>query len=100
MASLGVRLRWVRDILGMTQEEMARAVGIDQTAWSLYELGKRWPDIAMAMRIAAKLKVSAAYLLEGSLEGVERDLAIQLAAHHPELVPPKRKENHKDRLQA
>ena len=100
MADMGQRLRWVRDILGKSQAQMAEAVGIDQTAWSLYERGLRWPDVAQAARIVAKLKVSHSYLLEGSLEGVERELAIRLAAYHPELVLPRHTEPHMDRLRA
>jgi len=100
MAQMGQRLRWVREILGKSQEQMAQAVGIDQTAWSHYELGKRWPDIAQAARIVAKLKISLSFLLDGSLEGVERELAIQLAAYHPELVLPRRKEPRMDSIQA
>lgn len=100
MVAMGQRLRWVRDILGKSQAQMADAVGIDQTAWSLYERGQRWPDVTQAARIVAKLKVSLSYLLEGSLEGVERELAIRLAAHHPELVLPKHRVPHMDSLQA
>jgi transcriptional regulator with XRE-family HTH domain len=100
MVEMGQRIRWVRDIYGKSQAQMAEEVGIDQTAWSLYERGQRWPDIAQAARIVAKLKVSHAYLLDGSLEGVERDLAIRLAAYHPQLVLPRRTDLHRDRLQA
>lgn len=100
MRNIGRRLRWVREVLGMTQEQIATAVGIDQTAWSAYEVGKRWPDLGTASRLIAKLKVSHAYLMDGSLEGVERNLAIQLAAYHPELVLPTNKALHTDRLQA
>jgi transcriptional regulator with XRE-family HTH domain len=100
MAEMGQRLRWVRDIYGKSQAKMAAEVGIDQTAWSLYERGQRWPDIAQAARIVAKLKISLAYLLDGSLEGVERELAILLAADHPQLVLPRRKEIHMDRVRA
>jgi transcriptional regulator with XRE-family HTH domain len=90
----------VREALDMTQLQMATAVGIDQSAWSHYELGRRWPDIGTAMRLVAKLKISLPFLLEGSLEGVERELAIRLAAYHPELVLPRRTEPHMDKLQA
>ena len=44
MAQMGRRLRWVREALGVNQTDMARMVGVTQTAWSLYERGKRWPD--------------------------------------------------------
>jgi transcriptional regulator with XRE-family HTH domain len=100
MRTIGLRLRWVRDALGMTQEQIASAVGIAQDAWSLYELGKRWPDLGTASRMIAKLKITHAYLVEGSLDGVERQLAIRLAAYHPELALPTRTDHHMDRLRA
>jgi transcriptional regulator with XRE-family HTH domain len=100
MAGVGERLRWVREALELTQAQIAVAVGIDQSAWSHYELGRRWPDIGTAMRLVAKLKISLPYLLDGSLEGVERQLAIRLAAYHPELVLPTRRDQHMDRLLA
>jgi len=88
MAAAGQRLRWVREVLGMSQAQIAEAVGITQSAWSLYELGKRWPDQFEAPRLASKLKISLDYMLNGSLDEVERELAIRLAARHPELVFP------------
>jgi transcriptional regulator with XRE-family HTH domain len=100
IATMGRRLRWVREAYDMTQGQMARAVGLDQTTWSYYESGKRWPDQFAAVRLVARLKISVAYLLEGSLDGVERELAIRLAASHPELVPPRGKEPHTDRARA
>jgi len=86
-----MRLRWVREALGKSQEDMAGIIGVHQTAWSLYERGERWPDQFEVPRLVAKLQISLAYLRDGSLEGVERDLAIRLAANHPELVAPIRK---------
>jgi len=93
----GERLRWVREARDESQEEIAEFVGLHQTSWSLYERGERWPDEFAAMRLIAKLKISRAYLLEGSLEGVERGLAIQLAARHPELAVPTDKATHTDK---
>ena len=86
MAQMGRRLRWVREALGVNQTEMARMVGVTQTAWSLYERGLRWPDQFAAVRLMAKLKVTREYLLEGDISGIDRDLAIQLVAQHPELA--------------
>jgi hypothetical protein len=48
----------------------------------------------------AKLKITHAYLIEGSLDGVERELAIRLAAYHPELVLPTDTDHRMDRLRA
>ena len=86
MKDMGLRLRWVREALDMSQTEIAEVVGVHQSAWSLYELGKRIPDQFQIPRIAGKLKISVPYLLGEGLSGVERELAIRLAARHPELV--------------
>lgn len=86
MAHLGTRLRWVREALEANQQTMAEAIGVTQTAWSLYERGLRWPDEFSIPRLLGKLKISREYLLENTLEGVEPGLAIRLAAMHPELV--------------
>ena len=88
MKEMGERLKWVREALGRSQEEMAEAIGLHQTSWSLYERGQRWPDQFEVIRLIAKLQITREYLLEGDLQGVERELAIRLAAQHPELVPP------------
>lgn len=92
MKEIGRRFRWLREVMGLSQPELVESLGgIHQTTWSYYERGKRLPDQFAMVRLAAKLKVSVAYFLEGSLEGVDRDLAIRLAAQHPELAPPTRK---------
>lgn len=88
MAHMGKRLRWVREAMGKSQDEIATALGIHQTTWSLYERGLRWPDQFEVPRLLAKLRISREYLLEDTLQGVDPDLAIPLAARHPELVYP------------
>jgi transcriptional regulator with XRE-family HTH domain len=91
MLRMGTRLRWVREAMEKSQEQMAEIVGVHQTAWSKYESGERWPDQFKIPTIIAKLKITRAYLLEDCLRGVDQDLAIQLVADHPELAGPKRK---------
>lgn len=88
MKAVGERLRWVREAERLSQQELAARIGVHQTTWSLYERGLRFPDQFEVQRLAAKLKISTQYLLQGSLEGVERRLAILLAARHPELAEP------------
>lgn len=88
MKQIGQRLRWVREALGLTQEAMAEHVGVHQTAWSMYERGRRMPDPFAMVRLCGKLRISREYLLEGTLDEVEPKLAIRIAARHPELVPP------------
>lgn len=89
---MGERLKWVRLALGKSQDEMATQVGVHQTAWSYYERGERWPDQFEVVRLVAKLQITVGYLRGEGLEGVEPQLAIRLAARHPELVPPNDKE--------
>jgi transcriptional regulator with XRE-family HTH domain len=86
MVVIGTRLRWVREAMDISQEKIALAVGVDQTTWSLYEKGKRTPDQFRIPQLIGKLGITVPYLLGGGLDGVERDLAIQLAARHPELA--------------
>ena len=86
MREIGERLAWVRDIMGLSQNAMANIVGVTQTAWGKYELGQRTPDQFEIPRIAAKLKISVPYILRGCLDDVEREMAIRLAARHPQLV--------------
>jgi transcriptional regulator with XRE-family HTH domain len=97
MELMGRRLRWVREAYGKKQQEMAEIVGIHQTSWSLYERGKRWPDQFEAVRLIAKLKITREYLLDGRLLGIEPELAIRIAARHPELVLPTCKADRTDR---
>jgi transcriptional regulator with XRE-family HTH domain len=86
MREMGIRLRWVREALEFTQTEMAERVGVHQTSWSKWENGTRWPDMYEMPRLAHRLQITTNYLRNGSLQGVERELAIRLAALHPELV--------------
>lgn len=86
MAEIGQRFKWVREALGLSQAEIAEIVGLDQTAWSQYERGGRFPDYFRLPDLCKKLQISMDYLLEGDLDGVERRLAIALASQHPELA--------------
>jgi len=83
MALMGQRLLWVREALGLNQTDMARLVGLTQTAWSSYELGKRWPDQFELPKIIAKLKITRDYLMEGDLSGIDRALAAKIADSTP-----------------
>ena len=86
MKRIGERLRWVREVHGKSQAEMGALFGISGNAWGKIELGKRLPDRFRLPEIVARLAISMEYLKDGSLDGVERSLAIHLAAAHPELA--------------
>jgi transcriptional regulator with XRE-family HTH domain len=86
MKVVGRRLRWAREALELTQEQIAGMVGLDHSTWCYYEQGKRFPDPIKLPAICARLNVDNNYLMNGSLDGVERNLAILLAARHPILA--------------
>lgn len=58
MNSLGKTVRTLREQKGMTQNELAHAVGIKQAMISHIEVGERHPSFQVALRIAAALNVS------------------------------------------
>jgi transcriptional regulator with XRE-family HTH domain len=71
------RLRTLRGEL--KQAEFARKVGIAQNTYSRYESGERVPDIEVLARLAARLGVSADWLL-----GLDSEDAISTTAALPD----------------
>ena len=59
----GSRMRFVREMRGLTQTEISAATNIDQAAICHYEAGRRCPSIENLRAIAKSLMVSADYLL-------------------------------------
>lgn len=85
---VGKRLRWVREAAGHTQEQAARLVGVEQSAWSKWEMGSRMADPYRMLTFCARYKVSMGYVYQASLVEVHPDLARLLLEAHPELQPP------------
>lgn len=63
MSSFGERLKKLRKQRGLTQKQLAVAVGIGQTAIANYEQGNRRPDSQGLLAIAEALEVSVDVLL-------------------------------------
>jgi transcriptional regulator with XRE-family HTH domain len=59
------RLRQGREAAGLTQEQLGERAGVDGTAVSHYEAGRRRPDPASVTRLAAALELEVADLLAG-----------------------------------
>ena len=53
-----VKLRELREQKGVTQKEVATAVGCTSTVYSRYERGEREPDISTLCSLADYFKVS------------------------------------------
>jgi len=56
-------LKLVRENKEITQKAVAEAIGVAKSTYSLYESGKREPDIDKIKKISIFLKTSADYLL-------------------------------------
>lgn len=52
----------------LTQEQLAEVLGITRGSLSMYEIGKREPDLQLVVRIAQHFQVSTDFLL-----GVSKD---------------------------
>ena len=58
----GVRLRQIREKMGLSQEEFGSIFGITKQAISRYERSERSPKLTVAVEFANKLNVSLSYL--------------------------------------
>lgn len=84
MKALGERIKYRREMLGLTQRELAAKVGLTHGAIALYELGKREPDLQTLQRIAAALNTTMSYLL-GETDDPEPIRVREEAAHDSRL---------------
>ena len=64
----GTRCRNARMAAGLTQAQVARAVGISIPTYKKYEQGVSLPNVETTVRIAQVLKVSIRYLTGGFYE--------------------------------
>jgi transcriptional regulator with XRE-family HTH domain len=58
-----LRLREIREQLGLSQQDVARHAGCTRGAISHWECGRQWPPMPMIPRLAAALGVPEAILL-------------------------------------
>lgn len=52
---MSAQLRKARRRMGLTQDDVAREVGIARATYASYETGRRMPDVRTALRIARLL---------------------------------------------
>lgn len=53
-----LRIKELRQKAGLTQQELAEAVGVNRPALAMWEIGKSWPSAQILPEIAAALKCS------------------------------------------
>jgi DNA-binding XRE family transcriptional regulator len=84
---IGHRIKWAREIVEPNRAAFARLLGVHRTTLQKIEDGERAPSVFDVLNIAHRLRVSTDYILIGTLEGVDGQLAALLALRHPELRP-------------
>ena len=57
-ANLGQKIRFYRQIAGMTQKELGSACGVNESTIRNYELGNRFPSSEQLEKIANSLKIN------------------------------------------
>src|SRR5689334_17065802 len=86
-AAVGTRMRWVREALDIGQAEAARLMGIHSTTLAKIEVGTRAASVFNLIEFSVRFRVGGDFLLRGVLnEGTDKDLALKLAAMHPEVI--------------
>jgi transcriptional regulator with XRE-family HTH domain len=63
--TFGENLREARRAAGLSQEELAKRAGIDRPTISVYEHGKREPNMSTLVKLARALGVPAEALVRG-----------------------------------
>ena len=91
-AIVGRRIEWARELVEPNRSAAARLIGVDPSTLAKIEAGERAPSIFNILAFANHFRVSADYLLRGSLTGpgMDTEMALRLAAAHPELVPARK----------
>lgn len=64
-ARFGANLRWARERAGISQETLANDAHVDRAAISVFERGKRNPNLRTLLRLARALELPPGVLLRG-----------------------------------
>lgn len=62
---MGKRIAQLRRRRGLSQANLAKALGISTSAIAMYEQGRREPSVSIIIALAATLDVTIDYLLTG-----------------------------------
>jgi transcriptional regulator with XRE-family HTH domain len=64
-ARFGANLRWARKRVGLSQEALANEASVDRAAVSVFERGRRDPNLRTVLRLARALELAPGVLLRG-----------------------------------
>jgi len=82
--SIGKTIKETRDQKAITQDELAKRVGVTAATISLYESGDRKPELEKLKAIAKALETSEVFLMGAELDPTNIDLALR----SEKLTPP------------
>lgn len=88
--TIGQNIRAARERKKLSQEELARRIGKDQTAISEYENGKRKLTVTDLPAFAAALDVTIGYFFHGEMEANELEQAL---LHEFNRIPDQHKQD-------
>ena len=91
--AMGRRLKLVRELRAIRQEDLAEAVGYSTTALSAWESGRNRIDVVALGRLVDVLGVTADYIILGREGGISFELVMELRqrdAQHAMNDEPKR----------
>lgn len=74
MVEFGKRLRALRKEKKLTQKQLGKMIGVQDSVISFYELGDRMPSPEIIVRLATVLHVSADYLM-----GIDKHNTVDLS---------------------
>lgn len=79
------KLREARKAAGLTQKEVATAIGVTESAYCGYETGKRQPDVAKIKQIADVLGTTGNFLLDTVSDADDLAEYISILRDRPDL---------------
>lgn len=94
MLATGARIKAIRTLADVSQEDVCRLFKLDQSAWSKWETGKRLADLATMIRFVVRFRASLDFIYRGVLTGCHPDLARLMEQHYPNLIA--QRPNHMD----
>jgi transcriptional regulator with XRE-family HTH domain len=88
-ARFGINLRWARERAGVSQEALAHDARVDRAAISVFERGKRNPNLRTLLRLARALELPPGVLLRG-VEAAAARRPTQRSERSPARPPSRR----------
>lgn len=88
--AIGSRLREARNMVKLTQEQLAEKVGIGTTYISDIERGAKFPSLSLFIKIVDALGVSSDFILRGEIEAGKNCVYDDLTRKLDGLTPKQR----------